>query len=896
MTSHAALPRDNTVVPAPAPEDLAFPSPRLIDAAAANDAAVATAPASKPAWRRWAGPVAALAAFGAILFLLSRLAADIDAGTVLEAAAATPMRAVAASLIFSAISYLALIGYDACGVRAATATTVPMRTIALGSFTSYSIGHALGFPLVTAGAVRWRIYGRAGLTGPEVAKLTAVAGVMLWVGVAAVIGLSAVLAPSALTLLDRLSPEVNRIAGIAILAALVGFAVWSGKEGRSVGRGRAELRLAGTKLVFLQIALGVVDVAASALALYVLMPSDLPVGFIGFAAVFAGAIPFAAASHAPAGLGTFEAAVLLAFPQAQASGLLSGLLLWRVTYTLIPFLLALALLGIHEVRVRYTMPEKLRQARRLAVHFAPTALAALTFVGGLVLLTSGALPDDYTRVKALRHLIPLPFAEVSHLIGSTAGVILLLLAHGLRRRLASAWTLSVVVIGAGMAVSLLKGFDWEEATVLGAVLILLVANRQAFYRKAGIFAEPLNPLWILAIAVILGSVIWLGLATYGDVDYSHELWWKFAWSADASRFLRSSLVAVVVATAISFHALIHHRRRPVASSPVPSDVLESALAHADRADAQLAWLDDKRFLVHETGDAFLMYAVRGKSWIAMGDPVGPAERAPDLMWQFLEEVDKHAGWPVFYQVSPAHLPLYLDGGLSLVKLGEEAKVDLSTFTTEGRAGRDFRNALNRAKRDGLEFAVIPKDEVPCHLDELKAVSDAWLAERGSGEKGFSIGFWSADYLSRFDVAVVRKEGRILAFANIWYGQKGGEITIDLMRNLPDMPGTMDLLFVSLMQVGRDLGYRWFNLGMAPLSGLSEHRLAPSWHKIAAFVARNGERFYGFKGLRAYKEKFGPVWEPRYLASPGGWATPQILFDVASLISGSPIKAVTKGAK
>jgi phosphatidylglycerol lysyltransferase len=107
---------------------------------------------------------------------------------------------------------------------------------------------------------------------------------------------------------------------------------------------------------------------------------------------------------------------------------------------------------------------------------------------------------------------------------------------------------------------------------------------------------------------------------------------------------------------------------------------------------------------------------------------------------------------------------------------------------------------------------------------------------------------------------------------------------------------MDLLFVSLMKYGRDLGYSWFNLGMAPLSGLSEHRLAPSWHKIAAFVARNGERFYGFKGLRAYKEKFGPVWEPRYLASPGGWAMPQILFDVASLISGSPVKAVTKGAK
>ena len=183
-----------------------------------------------------------------------------------------------------------------------------------------------------------------------------------------------------------------------------------------------------------------------------------------------------------------------------------------------------------------------------------------------------------------------------------------------------------------------------------------------------------------------------------------------------------------------------------------------------------------------------------------------------------------------------------------------------------------------------------------HLDELKIVSDAWLAERGAGEKGFSIGFWSKQYLSRFDIAVVRRDGRILAFANIWYGQPGGEITVDLMRHLPDVSGIMDLLFVNLMQEGKARGYRWFNLGMAPLSGLSDHRLAPSWHKIAAFVARNGERFYGFKGLRAYKEKFNPIWEPRYLACPGGWALPQILLDVTSLISGSPVRTLTKGLK
>jgi len=141
--------------------------------------------------------------------------------------------------------------------------------------------------------------------------------------------------------------------------------------------------------------------------------------------------------------------------------------------------------------------------------------------------------------------------------------------------------------------------------------------------------------------------------------------------------------------------------------------------------------------------------------------------------------------------------------------------------------------------------------------------------------------------------VVRKRSEIIAFANIWYGQRGGEITVDLMRHRPSAPRAMDVLFVNLMLEGKARGYRCFNLGMAPLSGLSDHPLAPSWHKIAGFVARNGERFYGFRGLRAYKEKFRPVWEPRYLAYPGGWTLPQVLLDVTALISRGATKAVSK---
>lgn len=834
-------------------------------------------------------------AIAAMLALFTALVSEIDAGAVAASAAATPWRVFALSLLLSAVSYAALIGYDLCGLRAATDKKIPLPTVALGSFTSYAVGHALGFPLLTAGAVRWRIYGGAGLSLAEVARLTAVAGVTLWLGMAAVLGLGEVIAPHTIAVLDRAPAVFNRGVGVVLLLALAAAVLWCGGGQRFIGRKEARIRLPGGWGMLALIGLGVMDVSAAAASLWVLMPPEIGVGLPAFAVVFSAAIMLSVASHTPAGIGAFEVTMLLAFPHVPSERLLSALLVWRLTYTLIPFVTAVAMLAIHGARPSRITARTMRAARRLLQLVSPVVpafLALLTFVGGLVLLTSGALPADYSRIRALRHLVPLPFAEVSHLVGSAAGVVLLILSRGLLRRLESAWTATIIVMGAGMAVSLLKGFDWEEALILSSMLGLLLLFRPAFYRQAGILAEPLEPRWLIAIAFVIGCTIWLGFTAFRDVDYSQKLWWEFSWHDDASRFLRGSLAAVIVGAGLSLYAIIHGARVPRRVHQPQPDLLEKALAFADRADAQLALLGDKQFLMHPKGDAFIMYAVRGRSWVAMGDPVGNPARASELMWLFFEEVDRNDGWPVFYQVSPMCLPLYLDGGLSLTKLGEEAHVDLKTFSLDGRAGRDWRNALNRAARDGFSFAIIPAAEVGLHFAELKAVSDAWLAERGSREKGFSIGFWSESYLARFDIAVVRKEGRILAFANLWYGQKGGEITVDLMRRLPDTPAVMDLLFVNLMLRAKADGYGWFNLGMAPLSGLSDHRLAPDWHKFAALVARHSERFYGFQGLRAYKEKYHPVWEPRYLASPGGWALPQIMLDVTTLVAAGPSGAAT----
>ncbi len=166
--------------------------------------------------------------------------------------------------------------------------------------------------------------------------------------------------------------------------------------------------------------------------------------------------------------------------------------------------------------------------------------------------------------------------------------------------------------------------------------------------------------------------------------------------------------------------------------------------------------------------------------------------------------------------------------------------------------------------------------------------------RTTAEKGFSLGSFSETYMRWFPAAVVRRGGTIVAFVNLWCGAERDELSLDLMRYSPSAPeGVMEYLFCEVMLWGKTQGYQWFNLGMAPLAGLEYRPLAPIWNRAGGLIFRHGEHFYNFQGLRAYKEKFDPVWSPRYLASPGGLILPRIFLDLATLISGSVGKLMTK---
>ncbi|SEG17528.1 phosphatidylglycerol lysyltransferase domain-containing protein [Marinobacterium lutimaris] len=290
----------------------------------------------------------------------------------------------------------------------------------------------------------------------------------------------------------------------------------------------------------------------------------------------------------------------------------------------------------------------------------------------------------------------------------------------------------------------------------------------------------------------------------------------------------------------------------------------------------------------ENGQAFVMFGVRGKTRVSMGDPVASNEQnLVDLIWDFKTQASRDQGHATFYQVHKTNIHHYIDANFALLKLGEEALVDLPGFALEGSRRARLRQAHNRAKRDGLSFELLATPHTDSLLDELKTISDEWLTDKGVREKGFSLGFFDRDYLKRSPLALVRQNGEICAFANVLTTDTHHTATIDLMRHRNSADSsTMDYLFIELMLALKERGYAWFSLGMAPLSGLTERASAPLWDRFGMLIYKRGKRFYNFEGLHKFKEKFDPVWEPRYLATDKRGVSPYLaLADVGALAGG-----------
>ncbi|HUP89137.1 MAG TPA: phosphatidylglycerol lysyltransferase domain-containing protein, partial [Longimicrobiales bacterium] len=548
---------------------------------------------------------------------------------------AIPLRYMWLALLFTAGGYAVLATFDYLALK----STNPDLT-----FTRTAFASLIAF-------VRYRTFSSWPIPIATHARSVAFSTSSFWLGAAMVAGLGMIVSSDTLGHMLHVPEWVALVVGGVLLGGLAVYLY---------GR-RAHPWLAISQLIA-----STTDWLLASAVLYAVLPHEIRFTFLAMASAFVIAQAVGMISHVPGGFGVFEATLLILLQNHEPSPtVLAALVAYRIVYYLIPFFIATVSLLIYETLQRQ---KGIMQVARVAGVWVPAAipqaLAAATFIAGTILLISGATPRASGRLAWLNHVIPLSVIEISHFAGSLIGVGLILLAWGLTRRLSGAFHIAVLLIALGIPASLLKGIDYEEATVLAILLITMIPARKHFYRHSSLTAEMMTPGWMAAIVAVLAAVTWLGFFSFKHVQYREDIWWRFALRGDAPRFMRATVGVVAVTAAFAIRRLV--RAAPPSPEPPTRADLERARAIGHTSDdsaSALALLGDKRLLFDDENKGFLMYGVAGRSWVALHDPFGDDDTQRELAWRFHEMVDKHGGWTVFYEVGRERLDLYLDLGL-----------------------------------------------------------------------------------------------------------------------------------------------------------------------------------------------------------------------------------------
>jgi phosphatidylglycerol lysyltransferase len=584
------------------------------------------------------------------------------------------------------------------------------------------------------------------------------------------------------------------------------------------------------------------------------------------------------ASFIPGGFGSSDVFWMahLGVGGFERSTVAAALTAYRLVYYVAPWAVASMLLLAW---VTSRAPRRLELARRI--------VAGLVGGAGVLVMLSAATPALMPRLAMLERSIPLPLVEMGSFVSALAGLLLLVLARGLARGYRAAFRTTLTLLTLASLGVIFKGFDWEEAVVMGLVSIAALSQMALFDRSS-------EGDWLEAADLVLACgalVIFVTLGTLSHRISADTLtrWSHIGYRLEAARFMRT---AASMALAVLAGALYLMMRPPVTFTRPSDDEIGRVLdLHAklggNTNPLMVATGDKSVFFDGSRGIA--LYRTIGPYLVVFSDPVvRSTERRAflDALFKLAGELDRR---PVFYQISLDWIPVLHDRGYDFFKLGEEAQIHLERVTLEGHAGKLNRQFLRRAERDGVRFRIVEPAELQPLLPELADVSADWLRSKHVVERQFSIGFFDEAYMLRYRCALVEEASpphRIIAFANLLEGPDKDELSVDLMRYRHDAPSVMDFLLVSLFLEGKALGYRRFNLGMAPLASVGQQRGAHARERLAHLLFQRGEQWYNFQGLRQYKDKFDPEWVPRYMAYQDTWEWPVAIAHVSALIAGS----------
>jgi phosphatidylglycerol lysyltransferase len=455
---------------------------------------------------RWVGPLLGLVLIGGAVFVLQHQLDEYSYSDVIGTLSSTPVSAIFLALLLSAGAYGALVGYDALAL-AYVGHSLPLRRIALGSFVAYSMSHSLGFHMITSGSIRYRFWSSWGVPNASIARALALASTSFLLGMLLVCGAVLLFAPPENMALLRLSTPPLRVLGAILVLGVLAFLLW-------MRFARAPLRVLGAEVAVprVRFTLGHLCIAASdwlmaASVAFVLLPSGHGVGLPQFVGVFLFALLVGAIGHVPGGVGVFEALVVLMLePYLAPPQVLGSLILYRLIYYVLPFVIGLSLMVAHEARIATASG---RGARWIPATI-PTATGVAVFAAGTIVLLSTAVAMNAGRMSTVDVVLPLALVEVSHLASALAGAALLFLGWFLRRQLRRAWLLAVYTLVIGAIAALARGMVWEVSIVLLATLGALLLSRSLFAAPGELAPQQLPSPWLVGIFIVLLLTVSLG--------------------------------------------------------------------------------------------------------------------------------------------------------------------------------------------------------------------------------------------------------------------------------------------------------------------------------------------------------------------------------------------------
>lgn len=533
-------------------------------------------------------------------------------------------------------------------------------------------------------------------------------------------------------------------------------------------------------------------------------------------------------------------------------------------------------------------------------------IALLTMLMGIVNVVSGLLPTLNQRFARLELYSPLLVRHSGHLASVLAGFALLLLANGLWRRKHTAWLLSLILLLLSAPAHLIKGLDVEEASLALLLALYLWIQRTHFHALSD---PPSRRQGLLVLAAGVAFTLLYGTLGFYLLDRHFHTTFNlpaallqtgimFTQFYDpglqpATEFGRYFVVSIYLVSGVTLGYGLWMLLRPMILRH-PSGDTERQRAekivqqYGASSLARFTLLPDKSYFFSPEGSV-IAFAVNSRIALALGDPIGPPSDIPASLTAFRAYCERNDWQPAFYQVLPDHLDEYRAQNFDLLCIGQEAIVDLAGFTLAGRANKSLRSSVNRLTRMGYQAGLHQPPHDDALLEALRVISDAWLSQIHSREKGYSMGWFDDEYIRRSPImAIHAPDSTPVAFANLVTEYQRNEAGVDLMRHRPNAPpGVMDFLFAALLEQSQAMGYATFNLGLSALF-IQEQPAGPRIEQALHYIYEHVNQLYNFKGLHAFKEKFHPTWSPRYLVYPGAAALPRVVWAVSELNSGDAL--------